>query len=131
MAATIEHRLCATWRRPNATFTDEEKDRKESQTMIRRFEHKFQYESFAACVKDVKARYVRAHPRETEGLHYEFNERCVTDGRSGFLKVERLEAPATGPTPKTETVLIEDNRVVAHQTEESPPEGVELWRWLE
>ncbi len=99
--------------------------------MIRRFEDGFQYESFPACVKDVKARYRRTHPGETEGLHYQFNEWCGADGRSGFLKVERLEAPATGPTPQTETVSIEYNRVVAHQTEGPPPEGVELWRWLE
>jgi hypothetical protein len=104
---------------------------KENWSMIRTFEDKFQYESFTACVMELKARYRRTHPGETEGLHYQFNERCVADGRSGFLKVVRLEAPITGPAPRTETVLIEDNRVVAHQIEELSPEGVELWRWLE
>lgn len=98
--------------------------------MNRRFEDKFQYESFAACVKDLKARFRRMHPGETEGHHYQFNEQCVADGRSGFLKVERLEAPATGPTPQTESVLIEDNRVVEYQIEEQVPEGIEPWLWL-
>jgi hypothetical protein len=99
--------------------------------MLRTFEDKFQYESFADCVKDLKARYRRTHPGETEGLHYQFNERRVADGRSGFLKVERLEDSPSAPNARMETVLIEDNRVAAHRTEEPPPGGVELWRWLE
>jgi len=112
-------------------LTEKAQNAEESQSMIRTFEDKFQYDSFAACVKDLKARYRRTHPGETEGLHYQFIEQCVVDGRAGFLKVERLEAPIDGPTLPTETVLIEDNRVVAHRTEEPPPEGVQLWRWLE
>jgi hypothetical protein len=79
-----------------------------------------QYGSFEELVEDVKRRYQKTHPGETEGLHYGF--RAVTrDMRSGFIKVERLEAPATGPNPPTETLLIEDNRVVGQETEEQGP----------
>ncbi len=99
--------------------------------MLQRFVDRFQYESFADCVKDLKARYRRTHQSEKEGLHYQFNEQCVAGGRSGFLKVDRLEDSPTAPNARTETVLIEDNRVVEHQTEEAPPQGEELWRWLE
>lgn len=98
--------------------------------MYREFKDQPQHDSFAELVKHLKWRYRRTHPEETEGLHYQFNEQCLADDRSGFLKAERLEAPATGSMPRTETVLIEDNRVAGYQIEEQPPEGMEPWRWL-
>jgi hypothetical protein len=99
--------------------------------MFRKFESQPQHESFADLVKHLKWRYRRAHPGETEGLHFQFNEGCLPGGRSGFLKAERLESTANGPAPRTESVLIDDSRVVGYQIDEQLPEGVDAWRWLE
>ena len=88
--------------------------------MFRSIDNSPQYDSFVELIEYVKRRYHKVHPEETEGLHYGF--RAVTrDGRSGYIKVERLEPP--GPT---EALLIEDNRVVGHETEEQGPSS-----WLE
>jgi hypothetical protein len=94
-------------------------------TKFRRIDNSPQYDSFEELVHDLKRRYQKTHPGETEGLHYEF--RAITrDMRSGFIKAERLEALATGPNPPTEALLIENNRVVGYETEEQGPLS-----WLE
>ena len=58
--------------------------------MFRSIENSPRYDSFDQLVDDFKRRYEKTHPAETEGLHYEFKVKRVPDGRSGFIKVERL-----------------------------------------
>jgi hypothetical protein len=94
--------------------------------MLCRFERDWQFESFDGAVKYLKWRYRQAHYREIEGLHYVFSVQSLPDGRSGFLKIERLDTPPTGPNPQMESLLIQDNRVVAYQTEDAG-----ATRWLE
>lgn len=77
--------------------------------MFERMHDQFQYESFAVLIHDLKRRYHRVHSGEIEGLHYEFIEQC-TEERSGFLTVERLEAPEHGTPSQLETLVVEDNR---------------------
>jgi hypothetical protein len=93
---------------------------------FRRFEKDWQSESFDGAVKYVKWRYRQAHHREIEGLHYAFSVQSLPNGRSGFIKVERLDTATTGPNPQTETQLIQDNRIVAHKTDDAS-----ATRWLE
>jgi len=87
-----------------------EESRREEEC-FRRFDNQAHYQSFEECVKDLKVHYRRTHPRETEGLHYQFVITCSPDGKSGFVKVNRLETPPEGTNAPTETLLIEDNRV--------------------
>ena len=94
--------------------------------MFQKIENQPQHDSFDDLVKNLKWRYRRVHQGETEGLHYQFNVTRNQDGRSGFIKAERLEAPGTGVNPQTEALLIEDNRIVGQETEEQGPT-----RWLE
>lgn len=94
--------------------------------MFRSIENSPRYDSFDELVDDLKRQYQEKHPAETEGLHYEFKVKRLPDGRSGFIKLEQLEAPVTGLNPPTEALLIEDNRVVGQETEEQGPTS-----WLE
>jgi hypothetical protein len=96
--------------------------------MFRRIENASQYESFEECVQDLKARYRRTHRGEVEGLHYQFGVTCNQDGQSGFIEAERLEALPTGTNPRTESLLIEGNRVSGLST---GVEGEGESHWLE
>jgi hypothetical protein len=81
------------------------------ETMFRSVENSPRYDSFDQLVDDLKRRYRRAHPGETD----EFKLMPLAGGRSGVIKVNPSEA-----------LLIEDNRVVGHETEEQGPSS-----WLE
>ncbi len=92
--------------------------------MFRKIDGKQVYDSFEDLLKDVKSRYRRTHQGETEGLHYQFELTCNPDGKSGLIRAERLETPDNGTNPKTETLLIQDNRILAHVMDE---EGSSCW----
>jgi hypothetical protein len=80
-----------------------------------------QYQDFDQCVKDLKRRYRATHRGGTEGLHFEFVVLRLPDGRSGFLKAERLENASGGMGPPTEAVVIENNRVTSRITYDPKP----------
>jgi hypothetical protein len=99
--------------------------------MFRSIVNQMQHESFEDLVKHLKRHYRRAHPGESEDLHYQFIVQRLADGRSGFIKADRLEDAPSGLRVLTERLLIEDNRVCGHWIVELPPDGVEPTRWLE
>jgi hypothetical protein len=76
-----------------------------------------QIRTFDDLVEHAKERYRSLHRGETEGRHYDFSVQRAPDGKSGHISVRRLEDPPMGTVPRAETLLIEENKVVLHQTE--------------